>query len=220
MDIYELESEVKPLVEAKKKLLDAFKAEVDRDIRTLDAEEAGKVTDMIKDLSEAAKCCYEAKYFKSVICAMQEGGVEHEEENMGYNPNRSSRTGRYMRSGFRPMPAPWGDMNPEYYTSDTAMMGYSGSGRSGGSRSGGSSSQSTGYDWNPRRGEAYNEYKEARRHYTESKDPNDKKEMTARMTEHLMDTIATVREMWEDATPELRKKMKADFEALVKEMVV
>lgn len=35
---------------------------------------------------------------------------------------------------------------------------------------------------------------------------------------HIGETIATLRDMWHDADPDLREKMKKDFSALLQEM--
>lgn len=239
----ELEMKVKPLEDMKERLVECSKAELMRGVESVDTEEMGDAIDMVKDLSEAIKCCYEAHYFKAVIEAMQGRG--------GYTMN-----GGTPLNGFRAMPAPMGDMVPQmlnvgrrddYNIGDSEWdqmtasmpwvgyrMGYNGSSRSGNSSGGSGSSGGnsgsggmsgggrSGYgrdvEWNPRYGEAYNKFRESRKHYQFSRQMEDKKEMNEHMSEHVMDTIATIREMWQDADPELRKKMKSDFEMLLKEM--
>lgn len=73
-------------------------------------------------------------------------------------------------------------------------------------------------DMDDRYGRPYNEYKEAKRHYTETKSATDKEEMDRHANEHVMDTIATVREIYKTADPELRTRIKGDLTKLVGEM--
>lgn len=110
----------------------------------------------------------------------------------------------------------------------------SGSGRNsqGGNRGGyqesgaGNRSQSgsrMGYDdWDPdddpRQSKEYNEYKRAKRHYTETKSMTDKQQMDEHAMKHMNQAIDSFREMWKDADPAMRKRMKADLTALVGEM--
>ena len=70
-------------------------------------------------------------------------------------------------------------------------------------------------DEDPHYSRAVNQYKSARRHYSETHSQMDKEEMNRHANEHIADTIQTIKEMWEDADPTLRKKMKADLTSLV-----
>lgn len=110
-------------------------------------------------------------------------------------------------------------------------MGYSGSGRGGNSRGGSNSgrnsssnsgSSNNSSSWrggsNSRYGYSYDKFDESRRHYEESKDPHDKEEMDQHAKEHLMDTLDTMRDIWKDADPQLRKKMKSELTSLVQDM--
>lgn len=72
----------------------------------------------------------------------------------------------------------------------------------------------------PRYGRAYNEYRESRRYYTETNSPSYRQEMDAHAAEHVGDTLATIREIWKSADPEMKKRIKADFTTLVNEMTV
>lgn len=72
----------------------------------------------------------------------------------------------------------------------------------------------------PRYGRAYNEYKESRRYYTETNSPTYRQEMDAHAAEHVGDTLATIREIWKSADPDMKKRIKADFTTLVNEMTV
>lgn len=217
-DLVEVMEKLKPVKELKEKLLECFKAEISaKGIECVDTEEAGKVVDMIKDLAETEKECMEALYYSKVTEAM----LSYEEPRYGYNANRSATTGRYTtpgrgtRMGFVPPTRPNSEMD---WAGDPIRIE---------SREWRSPSESSGY-WSgrdmmdghvdPRYGDAYNKYKMTRRHYTESKSESDMKEMKRHAEEHLNDTIATVRDIWNDADPALKQKMKDDFTKLVNDM--
>lgn len=71
-------------------------------------------------------------------------------------------------------------------------------------------------------GRAYREYERARKHFTATKDENDKKEamkeMKKHMDEHTRDVITTFRQMWSDADPEQRMRLKHDIQTLLEDM--
>ena len=71
---------------------------------------------------------------------------------------------------------------------------------------------------NPRYGRAYEDYREARRHYTESKNPADKDEMSTLAQEHVMETVSSMRDIWKMADPSLKTQMKSDLQKLLSEM--
>lgn len=68
-------------------------------------------------------------------------------------------------------------------------------------------------------GSPYNEYMTARRHYTQTKSPNDKAMMDMHAKEHMEQTIETIGDIWDDASPELKAKMKAELKSLMDTMV-
>lgn len=96
--------------------------------------------------------------------------------------------------------------------------GSSGGGRGGSSSGrGGSSGGRYGYpmeDWmgqqNP-----YEMYQESRRYYHESKNPEAKMEMEQHAKEHVEETMDSIRDIWEESTPELRREMKKNLTNLV-----
>ncbi len=164
----------------------------------------GEVVDMIKDLAEAEKECMEACYYKSIIEAMEEESEKEPEDRewgevFGYN-NRRYSSGRYAPSGRGYMGyTPSYNMmdNPEnrdnYHKSQigtTSRYGYS-----------------------------YNQYRDAKRHYTESNSLEEKHKMSEHAKEHLDDTVMTMRDIWKDADPELKTRMKNELTKLVNEMV-
>ena len=58
----------------------------------------------------------------------------------------------------------------------------------------------------------------SRRYYTDTKSPSQKDEMDANANEYVGETISSIRDIWRDADPEMRKKLKAEFVKLVNEM--
>lgn len=147
----------------------------------------GQVVDMIKDLTEAEKNCYEACYYKSVVEAMED--AEKNQGRMGYDHwhysnGRFAPTGHGHRSGYTNM--------PEIYNIDPTSMTRE----------------------NMKRNH-YDHFVDARRHYHESRSPEDKKEMDMHAKEHLNEVISTSRDIFNDASPEMKKRMKQDLTAMI-----
>lgn len=201
------------ICELKKKLVKIVDTELnEKSTKELNTEELGQVVDMIKDLAEAEKCCQEACYYQSVVKAMDE--AQEEDRRMGYSPKTRMRlANRYFIDDY------------DYPEMGNMRMGYSrgnSSDRDGTTRSRDSmgrftSSGRSGYDGfdedrDDRYGRAYNEFRKARRHYTETKSMADKQMMEEHANEHLADSMQTLREIWDSSDPTLRKKMKADLQ--------
>lgn len=220
-------------------------------VKDIETDECGKVTDMIKDLAEAKKECWEALYFE-ILCKqlkkMEEEEGENGEGSMGYNNNRyrsgeyapSGHGNRTMGMGFHPtvmdlMIPP--DMVAEQM--GRGLMGYTGSsgrgnnsssgsssGSYGGSSSGDNSGGRSGFqeemmdDYDPRYGESFNRFRQAKRHYTESHSTEDKKEMDSHAEQHLRDAMDTTKEVYKSASPELKKKYKEELLALINSLPV
>ena len=159
--------------------------------------------EMIKCLAETEKECQEADYYEAVVQAMEDTGMM-DSERMGYNPNRN-RMGQYSdgRAGNRNGDS--GSNSRRGYSPDmySRMMMRPGDDRD---------------DWgddDPRHSESFNRFRKAKRYYTKSHSEEDKQRMKDASNEHMMETMATIREMWDDADPELRTRMKADLTNLV-----
>jgi len=69
-----------------------------------------------------------------------------------------------------------------------------------------------------RYGIAYEDYKQARKHYTETKSATDKEEMERHIREHVSDMTTTMMDIYNAAEPELRKRIKADISKLCADM--
>lgn len=168
--------------------------------------------EMIKCLAETEKECQEADYYEAVVQAMEETGMM-ESERMGYNPNRN-RMGQYSdgRAGNR---------NGGRISSDSGSSDSGSNSRRGYSPDRMYSRMMPGDDrdeWgddDPRHSEAFNRFRKAKRYYTKSHSEEDKQRMKDASNEHMMETMATIREMWDDADPDLRTRMKADLTNLV-----
>jgi hypothetical protein len=68
----------------------------------MNVQEVGMLADVVKDLAEAEKSCWEAEYYMSVTEAMQDGSMGYEDA-MGYRQGNSGsdRGGRGYRRGYR-----------------------------------------------------------------------------------------------------------------------
>lgn len=218
------EKYIDTMCELKDKLISVVEMEMHSGLENVDANELGEVVDMIKDLAEAKKYCCEAEYYENVNKAMtqKEHGQYNPEEEMseemryGYNTNRGNfHNYEYpinQRMGYHP----YVDQKPyiqEYLTNpnfEHEMMNRMGYGNS--------NSGSRGNDDMSRYGRAYNAYQQSRRYYTQTNSQEDKDKMEHHAQEHMADTVATIREIWKNAEPELRKRMKTDMKKLLEEM--
>lgn len=200
------------LCDLKKDLIKIFASELHtKGVDDLDTKDCAEVADMIKDLAEAEKACVEACYYETVIKAMEKADEEDEREGrMGYNAYRYANgryapKGRGTRRGYTPE---MGMMNPYLYDPDfeeemkKGRLGYQGEDP----------------EDDPRQSREYNEYKRAKRHYSETKSPEDKRKMDEHAMKHVNQAMDSFREMWRDADPNMRKRMKADLTTLVGEM--
>lgn len=235
MDEMKHDDSIQELCDLKKDLVKLFSAELhSKGVDELNADDCGKVTDMIKDLAEAKKYCMEACYYESIVHAMEKAEKEEDEDDrMGYN-NRRYASGRYAPKGrghvmgFVPYDMDDGYISPYRYDPNRMdpMMGYSSNDR-GANRSQ-SGNDRMGYgesDWNADpemrdhdHSRTYNEYRRAKRHYTETKSQTDKQEMDDRGMRHVHEAIASFKDIWKDADPTMRANMKSAMTALVNDM--
>ena len=156
--------------------------------------------EMIKCLAETEKECQEADYYEAVVQAMEENGMM-ESERMGYNPNRN-RMGQY--SDGRAGNGDSGSNSRRGYSPDRMY-----------SRMMPGDDRDAWGDDDPRHSEAFNRFRKAKRYYTKSHSEEDKQRMKDASNEHMMETMSTIREMWDDADPDLRARMKTDLTNLV-----
>lgn len=160
-----------------------------------------KYIHMVKELAETEKACQEACYYESVVDAMDSSGML-DSDRMGYNPNRNSR-GEYSdgRSSNGGSSRSQGNNRMGYYTPEMPykrMMDYD--------------------DEDPVYGKSFDRFRKAKRHYTESHSETDKERMRQASNDHMTEAMSTIREIWDSADPDLRKRMKTDLTTLVSTM--
>lgn len=194
------------------KLACCLEKELENGLDKVDAHEAGMVTDMIKDLAEAKEKCIKAWYYESLIEQMAYDEDDWEgNERMGYprgrshsgsrggrgtaGQPRSASSGRFMRAGDGRsgyMPPMIGDI-PDHMMRD---------GR-----------------WSEK-GRPYDEFQDARRHYTETRSASDKTRMDQKAKEHVTSSMESIKEIWGDADPQLRMQLKSDLTRMVNDLSV
>lgn len=208
-ELQELMAEMNDLKDVKKILTSWVKEEANGGKECFDTKSVGETVDMIKDLAEASKECYEALYYKTVIEAMSRGEEPEygEEQVRGYN-HRHLGNGEFARAGRGHMVRgyrPYMDQEPyiDAYMHDPnfqeRMRNHNGS---------------MGYDGDPERsrhGEVFDNYRRARRNFHDSKSMEDKEEMDNHHMIYMQDTLRNLKTMWDNADPMLRKKVKEDF---------
>lgn len=193
-------------------------------LEQMETKEVGEAVDIIKDFAEAKKYCMEALYYQKVTEAM----LSYEEPRYGYN-NRRYGNGQY---------APKGSGSYGYWDSKMGMvmdedwnnMGYnntsSGRGRTRsdnmnqGYYSNAQWEPAGGEDYDPRYGRSYNEFCKNRKFYTATRSEEEKRQMDKHAEEHVQDIIVSVKDIWKDADPNLKKHMKEQMTKLLGEMNV
>lgn len=230
--------QVENICDIKNKLVESVCGQLNKGTECFPTEEGGAVVDMIKDLCDAEKNLWKAKYYETVVKAMEENGSEFPEEDdvarmrgnrAGYDNWRYSSGlfaptghGHFAGHGFTPMSEitrmykdekgmmenpRMGYVDPMNQNAWGPMMGYAGSKNDyspDNTRSG-----------NSRYGMNYDNYQDARRHYTETHNKEDKEKMDRHATEHIADTVVTIKEIWNQADPEMKKRMKQDLNSLM-----
>lgn len=179
-------------------------------------EAYGQVIDMIKDLYEAEKDCYKAWYY--AMAAKDIGDRSNDEEtyaegrmgydhyryssgrfapkghghySAGYTPNRNARMiPNDMRHDDIWEDRPYGYPRTQMTTKMTGRYGY---------------------PMDEKHGRAYNDFNDARKHYHESNDPEAKKEMDEHAMKHAKEVIITSKDIYKEASPEMRQKLKSEF---------
>lgn len=213
--MHKLMEHTEEICELKEKLTEWLEEEFEKGKEHVDAKEAGEVVDMIKDLAEAEEKAWKAMYYELISVAMTEAGEDHKSrygyDRWRYASGRFAPTGRGHRTrmGFTPPPEHWpttvdpwmGDMYPDY---DDYRMGYPG--------------EMIRSQTGDKMTTSYGRYKNARKHYTETGSRKDKEEMDEHATHHLTETAETLRDIWKNADPDMKRKMKSELSALMNEM--
>lgn len=205
-----------------------------------EAKEIGEWVDIAKDI-----VCYD-KDMRLIEAMDEEEKYGEMDYRMGYRGRDSRgrfvhRPGRGRSAGYTPFMPPF--MMGEEYEDEYEYpemygdyrMGYSGGrgGNSGGGRSGGSgnsgnssgqgnNSGSYGYSegerGGSRYGESYDDYRKARRHYSETKSPEHQKEMKEKIGEVFDDMEAITVDMVKDMSAEDKQKYKVKLQQMMQKI--
>ena len=208
--------DIKMIHEMVEKLTECAKSEMDKKgIEEIDTEEFGKVTDIIKDLSEAM-------YYRTLTEAMKEAeygedydymGAYDEHERRGYRGQMRDSKGRYTsrKRGYMPMMRDYDwdnmqmdrDMDREhgkmYYTEPMTMR-------------------------NDNQAHSESRYDRARRGYEETKSMHkdnspESKQMKMKSLEDYMKSLAEdVTDMVNDMSPEEKSLMKQKMSVLMQKI--
>lgn len=91
---------VEKIKQSKDRVLERLAQAIDeRGIDRMDVTEVGKLADVVKDLAEAEKSCWEAEYYMAVTDAMEGGSMGYD----GMGGSQGEQRGG-MRSGYRGQP--------------------------------------------------------------------------------------------------------------------
>lgn len=176
----------------------------------------GRIVTSEQDIYEAENYCMQSKYYKSIVEAMGDGSY-------GYNPNRYASSGRYASTGhgtrYGYMPYLEGEdyIMQQYLTGDPTEFADQMKLRYG-------------YiDQNDPKmmnkpvstyGAAYDSWSDARKHYTKTGSSEDKERMEQHGEEHVEKAIISMRDIWSEASPELKRRMKTELSTLVDSMSI
>lgn len=231
---------VSKICNMKETLMCAAHEEMAKGVQNVNTHEMGEVVAMIKDLAEAEEKCWKALYYKQIVEAMKDASEEEElmakmgmfsqNDRMGfdnwrYASGRFAPKGHGHRSGYRPgeeIDDPWmmaegfGDMGRKGYDGERST-GSSNTMRSGQNRSYDGHNDRMGYT-GPYRGDRYERWHQARMGYHSTKDATEKQHMDASARDYVVDVAESMREIWKDADPALRKEIKNKLVALTGEM--
>ena len=163
----------------------------------------GEIIDMIKDLAETEKACHEACYYEMMVEGMENGeSYPMHNDRMGYNPRMAGT------QSMKPFHIPMMDQAKSYDVDKISRYDHM------------IPMFTEDEEYDDRHGRAFNKFRKTKRHYHETHSDADRKQMKDYANEHLMETIGTLKEIWEDADPDLRKRMKTDLTKLTAEMTV
>lgn len=201
-----------------------------------EAKEIGEWVDIAKDI-----VCYD-KDMRLIEAMDEEEKYGDMDYRMGYRGRDSRgrfvhRPGRGRSAGYTPyvhmMPPFMDGMYDEYdgMLPEDYRMGYSegrggrsgnysDTGNSGNSGGQGNNSDSYGYSdrGGSRYGESYDDYRKARRHYTETHSPEHQKEMRDKIGEVFDDMEAITVDMVKDMTPEDKQKYQLKLQKMMQKI--
>lgn len=189
-----------------------------------EVKELGEWVDIARDI-----VCYDKDM--RIIEAMDEeekyGDMDY---RMGYRGRDSKgrfvhRSGRGRSAGYTPyvhmMPPFMDGMYDEYdgMMLEDYRMGYSdGRGGRSGNYGGSEHSENAGNRGGSRYGESYDDYRKARRHYSETKSAEHQKEMREKIGEVFDDMESITIDMVKDMTPEDKQKYQLKLQKMMQKI--
>lgn len=189
-----------------------------------DVKELGEWVDIAKDI-----VCYD-KDMRIIEAMDEEEKYGEMEYRMGYRGRDSKgrfvhRSGRGRSAGYTPyvhmMPPFMDGMYDEYdgMMPEDYRMGYS-DGRSGrsGNYGGSEHSENVGNRGGSRYGESYDDYRKARRHYTETHSAEHQKEMRDKISEVFDDMETITADMVKDMSVEDKQKYKVKLQQMMQKI--
>lgn len=189
-----------------------------------DVKEIGEWVDIAKDI-----VCYD-KDMRLIEAMDEEEKYGEMEYRMGYRGRDSRgrfvhRSGRGRSAGYTPyvhmMPPFMDGMYDEYdgmMPEDYRMGYYDGRGGRSGNYGGSEHSENTGNRGGSRYGESYEDYRTARRHYTETKSPEHQMKMREKIGEVFDDMESITVDMVKDMTPEDKQKYKVKLQQIMQKI--
>lgn len=231
-----LKMELEKTREMKKSLMGMVEAEIacGREAVCKGIEGFGQLVDAVKDMAEIEEKCAKTCYYETVVEAMKkkekeglEDGGPYGYDNWRYSSGRFAPTGKGHYAGYTPYPFMY--MDDTQKIMNEYMMGYSGSGRGDSGSRGGSSRDSSGrgannsssYGYQPmgsKRGISYDRWDDARKYYHETGSQEAKGQMDHEMTEHVSEVLSQLKEMNQEASPEMRKELRSKVSKLMEDM--
>ncbi len=189
-----------------------------------DVKELGEWVDIAKDI-----VCYD-KDMRIIEAMDEEEKYGEMEYRMGYRGRDSKgrfvhRSGRGRSTGYTPyvhmMPPFMDGMYDEYdgMMPEDYRMGYSdGRGGRSGNYGGSEHSENAGNRGGSRYGESYDDYRKARRHYTETHSAEHQKEMRDKISEVFDDMETITADMVKDMSVEDKQKYKVKLQQMMQKI--
>lgn len=204
-----------------------FLCESEKGKECFDVCAAGQVADMMKDLAEAMGERQKQKYYEKLTCLAEKELKMMESEDdgpYGYDNYRYASSGRFAPKGkgsyYGYTPDHDGKMMDEkdIFGDFDGMRGYPHMRVGRPPRFHESRMGYPMHDTMPSdHGRWYDDYKEAKKHYHETRDESHRKTMQEKIEEHVEDAVDTMKEMWADASPEVKKEMKMHITKLLED---
>ena len=210
------------------KIMECVKSKVEaRGIDNVSYEEAkelGEWVDIAKDI-----VCYD-KDMRLIEAMDEEEKYGDMDYRMGYRGRDSKgrfvhRSGRGRSAGYTPyvhmMPPFMDGMYDEYdgMMPEDYRMGYSdGRGGRSGNYGGSEHSENVGNRGGSRYGESYDDYRKARRHYTETHSAEHQKEMRDKISEVFDDMETITADMVKDMSVEDKQKYKVKLQQMMQKI--